>query len=161
MRDNKRSSMTEERREDTKLTLRDIWELTKDAFAAMLGSALVFILPYMLFTGAFFSQEESVGSSAGRGWLAYIVLAIVLYFVISNLEDFLNGIGRYFTDAAKFVEGKSFIKKAFWAFLFVAYSWGWAEYTEVTLFATALLMIPALITYDKYKRMLERKAEND
>jgi hypothetical protein len=59
------------------------------------------------------------------------------------------------------VEGKSFIKKAFWAFLFVAYSWGWAEYTEVTLFATALLMIPALITYDKYKRMLERKAEND
>jgi hypothetical protein len=70
MRDNKRSSMTEERREDTKLTLRDIWELTKDAFAAMLGSALVFILPYMLFTGAFFPKKNLLEvAQAEGGWL--------------------------------------------------------------------------------------------
>jgi hypothetical protein len=152
--------MAEEREGDMKLALGDIWELAKYGFAAMVACALVFILPYMLFTGAVSFLKESAGTGVDLGWLTYVISAIILYFVISNLAGILNSISRLCTDLARIADGMSFIRKAVLVILFLACILGLNKYPETILFISALLVIPAGFTYDRYKMILKRKASS-
>lgn len=141
-----------------KVTSKDIWELIKYGFIAVVASAVVFVLPYMLLSGAELTLKIFLGSETASGWIGYLLAAIILYLVISNLTDFLNSISRLCTDLAKMTDGMSFVKKSLLVIIFLAYVRGWHQFPKITFFVSVLLLIPGGFTYDRYKTLLKEKA---
>ena len=141
-----------------KLNLKDIWELIKFGFTAVIVCAFVFVLPYLLLSGAL---KGFFGSEAASSWLGYLFGAIILYLVISNLTDFLNSISRLCTDLAKMTDGISFSKKALLVVIFLVYVRGWHHFPKITFFISVLLIIPFGFTYDRYKMLLKEKSSSE
>ena len=140
-----------------KLNLKDVWELTKFAPLAVFTSSLIFGFLYLLYRGASFTLEESIGGTALSGLLWYLLLAVVFYYIISNLTNLLNGISSQCADLAKMTDGLSFSKKALWVAIFLAYMGGVTHYPTITFFVTGILIFPCGATYDRYKKILRDK----
>ncbi len=134
-----------------KLTSKDIWELIKYGFTAIIACAGVFVLPYLLLSGAIFSFKSFSGIEPLSGWLGYLLGAVLLYFVVSNLTNILSSLSRVSADLARITNGMSFFKKALLVIFFLAYVGGWHYFPNITFFVSVLILIPGGFTYDKYK----------
>ncbi len=146
---------------NAKLSLKDIWELIKYGVTTVVVSVVVFVLPYLLLSGSELSLKVFSGSETTSGWLGYLLGAVILYLVVSNLKDILDSISGLCTDLAKMTDGMSFVKKALLVIIFLAYVRGWTHFPRITFFVTVLLLIPSGFTYDKYKMLLNKKASSD
>ena len=91
------------------LTIRDTWELAKHAITAVIACAIMFILPYILFSGAEYALED-IASEGGRRWMGIGLWLLVLYLIISNLSEVTDGLSRFFGDVSKMTQSMSFLK---------------------------------------------------
>ncbi len=146
---------------NAKLSSKDIWELIKYGFTAVVVCAFVFVLPYLLLFGAELTLKGFSGSEAASSWTGYLFGAIILYLVISNLTAFLNSISRLCTDLAKMTDGMPFLKKVLLVIIFIVYVRGWHHFPKITFFVSVLLIIPYGFTYDRYKMLLKKKSSTE
>ena len=146
---------------NAKLSSKDIWELIKYGFTAVMVCAFVFVLPYLLLFGTELILKGFSGREAASSWIGYLFGAIILYLIISNLPDFLNSISRLCTDLAKMTDDMSFLKKAMLVIIFIVYVRGWHHFPKITFFVSVLLIIPCGFTYDRYKVLLRKKSSTE
>ena len=144
-----------------KLSSKDIWELIKYGFTGMIACAFVFVLPYLLLSGAIFTFKSFSGIEPASGWIGYLLGAALLYFVVSNLTDILSSLSRLSADLAIITDGMSFLNKALLVILFLLYVGGWHHFPKITFFVSVLLLIPGGFTYDKYKIIKKEKASSE
>jgi hypothetical protein len=138
------------------LTIRDTWELVKHAVTAVIACVIIFVLPYILFSGAEHALEDVAGEDGPR-WMGIGLWLIVLYFVISNLSEVADGLSRFFGDVSKMTQNMSFLKKGIIFAIFAASLYGWRHFPVFTFFLSVLVVIPGGLTYDKYRRILNEK----
>lgn len=141
------------------LTIRDIWELAKHAVTAVIACAIIFILPYILFSGAEYALEDIAGEDGSR-WMGIGLWLLVLYLIISNLSEVTDGLSRFFGDVSKMTQSMSFLKKGTLFGIFAASLYGWRNFPTFTFFLSVLVIIPGGFTYDKYRRILKEKMSN-
>ncbi len=144
-----------------KLTSKDIWKLIKYGITAVIASAIVFVLPYLLLSGAELTLTKFSGSEKASYWIGYLMEAVILYLVVSNLTNLLNSLSRLSADLAKMTGGMSFIKKAILVIFFLSYIGGWHHFPKITFFVSVLLIIPCGFTYDRYKMLLRKKSSTE
>lgn len=138
------------------LTIRDTWELVKHALTAVIACAIIFILPYILFSGAEHALEDVAGEDGPR-WMGIGFWLLILYFIISALSEVTDDLSRFFGDVSKMTQNMSFLKKGILFGIFAVSVYGWSHFPDVTFFLFVLVLIPGGFTYNKYRRILNEK----
>src|SRR4030042_4127145 len=103
------------------LTLKDIWILFKYWLTLEIGCALIFMLPYLLFSGALSGLESLLGGVSVSKWLSILMSGIIVFFIILNLSDLLRNLSEMFAELGKATQNMSFTKKLFIFMLIIFY----------------------------------------
>lgn len=143
------------------LTFGDAWILTKTFFVVALACTVIFVLPYLLLTGVELGLESHFGNesvSKWSKWAGISLLLLILYMMIKNLSDTFMWFSDLFRQLGERTKGMSFAKNLIVFLSLVLYVLLWQRYPKVAFFFSTLIFFPAGYTYDKYKRLLKKKA---
>lgn len=145
------------------LTDDEIKGLIKDFFVYSFICFLIFGAPYVLL-GALSQGAEGAVSEEQFLWLrkalglGFIVLVGVL--LVKDLPYTLKYFGDMFSNLGTIAAGLSRSKRLLGLAFVVGYFYSAIRYPVVWIWFTILIFTPAGFTYDRYKTILKRKAEN-
>jgi hypothetical protein len=139
------------------LTLREVWILIKIFCIGVFGCALVFVLPYVLFSSAFKGVDITTGSETTSKWIGYLIYSAMSLWIVFNIHEFFLWIGKWFTDLANLTVALSKTKRTIFAILFFLYFYCSFHFWIITFFVSVLVLLPASFTYAEYKRFLKEK----
>ena len=145
------------------LTIGKIKVLIKDFFLACFICLLVFGIPYALLVTFFWGVESAV-SGGQFSWLPRALglglIALVVVLLIKDLPYTLKYFGDMFTRLSTAAANLSRVKQAIGLAFVIGYFYSAIKFPVVWFWFTVLIFTPAGFTYDRYKAILKRKAEN-
>ena|SRR2546429_5205844 len=145
------------------LTIGEIKILTKNFFTISFFYLLLLGIPYALLVGAFWGAE-SVFSGGPFSWLLQAAIwGLVVYVVVlifKDLPDVLKSFGDMFLSLSATAANISRVKQLIGLAFVIGYFYSAITFPIVWFWFSVLVFIPAGCTYDRYKKILKQKVEN-
>ena len=139
------------------LTVKEIWELLKYTFKGILICSIIFVIPYLVFTGAVFGLDFAAGSDSGSKWFSIVISLVVFYMIVQEFSSVCDKLSEMFAYLSTVTKNMSFLKRLLLIIGLWLYFYLWKVAPELVFFITMLFIIPAAFTFDKYISMLNEK----
>tara|TARA_B100001971_G_C18090282_1_gene483126 strand:- start:268 stop:780 length:513 start_codon:yes stop_codon:yes gene_type:complete len=141
------------------LTVKEIIELVKYGFTTIFVCTIVFVIPYLMFTGtfAFFGLDFSADSDSGSKWFSIVMSLVVIYMIVQEFSSVCDKLSEMFAYLSTVTKNMSFLKRLLLIIGLWLYFYLWKVAPELVFFITMLFIIPAAFTFDKYISMLNEK----
>lgn len=134
------------------LTGRDIWRLVKTGLTAQFACFLLFGLPYLLFWGAALGARQTLGEEVTE-WSGLALLAIMAVFIVWNLGELFENLGRFLLEMGQSLRRASFARRMVMSVLVITYFSLWRRFPTVAFLFSIFVLIPGGFVFDEYKRL--------
>ena len=143
------------------LTLCEAWALIKIFFGSSFVCAFIFVLPYLLLTKVGDKVEVIEDGKIITQWIGWLFVFTILLWIVFRIYEFFSWFGKFFMDLANLTKSMSKVTRVIFAVLFLLYFYCWSRFGIATFFVTVLVLIPAELTYNQYKSLLEDKIPHE
>jgi hypothetical protein len=145
------------------LTIKEIRQLVKCYLTALFACILLFGLPFALIVTLDFGLRTSLTGHEYSWWstlIGYGFLAWFTYMVLSNIPAFFEWWRDLFADLYKWARSVSRSMQILGFIFLVCYTAAWGKYPKATFWFSITIFLPGGFTYEKYKKILKLKAQN-